>query len=232
MHRFKTPKKTLFDHLTHDNYFLNERYNEAIKLYNESVKMIETLRTEVEYLNKFVFSTFDLSSNNYSGNLKIVSYDSSDNVISYICTDSSGNFTSTIPLGEQLKKYPFSDISNNVIITDMSRNIHYVHPPYCHPYCPPYHPPYYPPHRPPYRDIDDDRGITSKPTNVIHTTTVNGVLTHKDEEPRCLHSYWGYPYLGYPYDHYPYDDYPYNDYPYNILDNDDYRNVELNHDEL
>ena len=57
--------------------------------------MVEVLRNEVDYMNKFIFSTYDLSSNNYRENLKIVAYDSSDNVITYICTDSSGNFSST-----------------------------------------------------------------------------------------------------------------------------------------
>ena len=70
MQRFKTPKKSLFEHLTHDNYFLNERYNEAARLYNESSKMVEVLRNEVDYMNKFIFSTYDLSSNNYRENLK------------------------------------------------------------------------------------------------------------------------------------------------------------------
>ena len=54
MQRFKTPKKSLFDHLTHDNYFLNERYKEAIGLYNESIKMVEVLRKDVDYMNNFI----------------------------------------------------------------------------------------------------------------------------------------------------------------------------------
>jgi hypothetical protein len=222
MQRFKTPKKSLFDHLTHDNYFLNERYNESMRLYNESVKMIEILRMDVDYMNKFIFSTYDLSSNNYYPYLKIVSYDSSDNVITYICTDSSGNLTSSIQLGEHFKKRPHNDVSNNINVTDMSRCF-----PYDYPF---YHSPHHYHRRYRYRDIDEDRGITSKPTKVTHTTTVNGVVTHTDEEPRCLPPYYGYPYGVYPYPGYPYGGYPYLEYPYDILDDDyDNRNVTMDH---
>ena len=229
MQRFKTPKKSLFEHLTHDNYFLNERYNEAARLYNESSKMVEVLRNEVDYMNKFIFSTYDLSSNNYRENLKIVAYDSSDNVITYICTDSSGNFSSTISLGEHLQNISSQtvplvidkDISNNDPICDMSRCYPYYHSPHCSPHR------YHRRHR--YWDMDEDREITSKPTNVTHTTTVNGVVTHTDEEPRHLYPYGGYPYGGYPYGGYPYGGYPYGGYPYGLLDEYDYRNVELNH---
>ena len=244
MQRFKTPKKSLFDHLTHDNYFLNERYKEAIGLYNESIKMVEILRKDVDYMNKFIYSTYDLSSNNYSPNLKIVAYDSSDNVITYICTDSSGNFSSTIPLGEHLQtlsgasqppdqsspvekppsnlvveklrfsdqNIPSQDVSNNAQISDKSRCYPFYDYPYHH-----HHSPYYHHHHHHHRhrhryldgDMDEDRDITSKPTNVVHTTTVNGVVTNTDEEPRHL--------------------YPYGGYPYGLLDEYDYRNVELNH---
>ena len=224
MQRYKIPKKTIFDHLIHDNYFLTERYNETLRMYNESVKMVEILQKDVDYLNNFIFSTYDLSTNNYIGNLKIVAYDASDNIIKYICTDSSGNFSSTIQLGTNLQNIPYQDVSKNEMISDMSRCYPYDHFPY-------HYPPYYhfPHHRYRYRDIDEDRGITSKPTKVIHSTTVNGVVTNKDEESRCLYPYGCFPYCDYPYDHYPYGDYPYGDYPYGLLDENDYRNVTINH---
>jgi len=81
----KKPHTTFLDHLTQDNYFLNEKCNELYKIN-------KILQKNIEYLNGFVFSTYELSGS-YISNIKIISYDSSDNVISYICSDSSGNFS-------------------------------------------------------------------------------------------------------------------------------------------
>lgn len=85
MQSYKKPHTTFLDHLTKDNYFLNEKCNELYKING-------ILQKNIEYLNGFVFSTYELSGS-YISNIKIISYDSSDNVISYICSDSSGNFS-------------------------------------------------------------------------------------------------------------------------------------------
>jgi hypothetical protein len=104
MSNFKKPRKTFIDHLTHDNYYLNEKVNELYRL-------TEILQVNNDYLNKSIFSTYDFSGN-FKTNIKIIFYDSSNNIISYFCTDNSGN----------VSPYSMSsDISNN--ITDMSNDL-------------------------------------------------------------------------------------------------------------
>jgi len=104
MLNLKKPRKTFIDHLTHDNYYLNEKVNELYRL-------VEILQVNNDYLNKSIFSTYDFSGN-FKTNIKIIFYDSSNNIISYFCTDNSGN----------ISPYSISsDISNN--ITDISNNL-------------------------------------------------------------------------------------------------------------
>jgi hypothetical protein len=138
-----------------------------------------------------------------------------------------------VSLGEHLHRIPHHDISINEQPSDMSR---------CFPYY--YYTHHHRHHKYLHRDIEEDRGITTKPISVIHTATVNGVKTHTDEEKRCLHydgypyggypyggyPYGGYPYGGYPYGGYPYGGYPYSVYPHGLLDDDnDYRDISLDH---
>ena len=71
MLRFKKPRATFIEHLTHDNFFLNERCNELIRAN-------ELLTKDITYMNNFFLSNYDLSGN-YLANIKIVTYDISDN---------------------------------------------------------------------------------------------------------------------------------------------------------
>jgi hypothetical protein len=80
----KKPQATLFQHLTYDNHYL--------RMKNQDLKQtINTLEANVEALNRFVVSHYDLSFN-IMENVKIITYDGSDNIIACIHTDISGNF--------------------------------------------------------------------------------------------------------------------------------------------
>ena len=241
MKRFEKPRATFLEHLTYDNHFLNERYTNL-------EKMATTMEAELKYLNQFIYSTYDLCGN-YASNVKIVTYDGSNNVLSFICADSSGNFKPTISLDVSMNIQAQQNVAD-MSRCDVSRCFPYpYHRPFPRPYPPhPYHPPhpphpphpYHPPHPPypyhpyhpphPYLHRDSgienaDRGITTKPISVVHSTTVNGMKQRSLDEERCLSYPYHYPY-DYPY-HYPYD-YPYN-YLYPLYDtfnhDDDYRSI-------
>ena len=179
---YKKPHTTFLDHLTQDNYFLNEKCNELYK-------MNEILHKNVEYLNKFIFSTYDICGN-YISNLKIIAYDSSNNIISYICSDSSGNFSSQ-------NKF---DLSKNVLNTHLKNSMtesHIYDSSRCFPFQGHYGGyPYFPPYLYPYgygypylyRDIldndDDNRDISMNhiPQSPIHLPPIHNPLPiiHKD----------------------------------------------------
>jgi len=146
VHPVHNPKKTLFQNITYDNYFLNLRCNDLSKL-------VSDLESNVEQLNGFIRSGFDLSLNTLP-NIKIITFDSSDNVISCIHSDCSGNFfvcqdlsndylpcvTNPIVNGGKISKTHISDISKGYPFSYP----YYPYNPY-NPYNPyyPYYPPYY-----------------------------------------------------------------------------------------
>jgi hypothetical protein len=90
MQKYKQPRVTYIEYLTHDNFYLNERNAELSK-------MCENFKKNIDYTNNFFHSIYDISGN-YSPNIKIVVYDSSNDIITYICSDSSGAFSPTIEL--------------------------------------------------------------------------------------------------------------------------------------
>lgn len=212
MQRVKKPRATFLEHLTYDNYFLNEKYIHLSKL-------ADTMKAEIEYTNNFINSIYDLCGN-YAANIKIVTYDGSNNIISFVCSDASGNFKPTNVI----------DLSSGQNASDMSRCFPY---PYGYPY--PYHPPFYhfpygyhhhdsPLHRG-VEMVNEDRGITTKPISVIHSTTVNGVKQSPSVNSRDFPYPYPYPYPSpFPCPH----TYPYN-YLYPLYDfynnDDDYRSI-------
>jgi len=206
MQSYKKPHTTFLDHLTQDNYFLNEKCNELYKINDTIQKINKILQKNVDYLNKFVFSTYNISGN-YVSNLKIIAYDSSDNIISYIYSDSSGNFDPTIKI--DLSKNHLKNTMKNTEshISDTSR----CFPFHCgYGYCGGYGFPYYPPYGYGYpygnpylygsRDNDDNREIHQdlslnipnhiKPINVpfpnplpiMHRDMMDHSIMHRDFE--------------------------------------------------
>jgi len=91
---------SFIEYLSEENYYLNKKYNDLFKF-------VETLQSSLHYTNHFIRSTYDLSGH-FLANIKIVSYDSSNNILSSICADASGYF------------YP-----SFVMIDDISKNHHY-----------------------------------------------------------------------------------------------------------
>jgi hypothetical protein len=142
------PKKTLFQNLTYDNFFLNTRCNELMAL-------VHNLQTNVHQLNGFIRSNYDLSYNVLE-NIKIVAFDSSDNIISCMHTDTSGNFVTCDDLSMNYLPCvinPMNTIQpsgkiSKTHITDISKGF-----PFSYPYYPYY--PYYP-HYPYYPGLIDD----------------------------------------------------------------------------
>jgi hypothetical protein len=204
MQDIKKPHTTFLNHLTQDNYFLNEKCNELYKLN-------ETLQRNVQYLNNFVFSTYDISGN-YVSNLKIIAYDSSNNIISYICSDSSGNFSTQNKI----------DLSKNKLNTHLKNTIlntetHINDSSRCFPfygYYGGYGFPYYPPYGYPYRygypylyrdglTDDDNRDISLNniqhfppiphPVSMMHRDMIDHSLIHKEydlhyKQPESMYS--------------------------------------------
>jgi hypothetical protein len=111
MHRYKPPKTSVFDYLTHINYYLNEK-NKDLTSTNE------LLKANNDYMNQFILSAFDLSGN-YAANVRIVVYDESNNILSQIFSDSMGNVRSDIPVNSA----PIQNdmVRTNEHITDLSR---------------------------------------------------------------------------------------------------------------
>ena len=187
MLRFKRPRATFMEHLTHDNYYLNERCKDL-------TKTNELLTSNISFLNSFFVSNYDLSGN-YLPNIKIVSYDSSYNIISYICSDESGNFLSNLKLDDYIRDFSTNVIKNILNVEDNQRGVNNKDPPlkntmintsnhivdssrcYVNPYFYPYYYPFpYPDYLNPYfhYDNDDYRGIDlslNHPYLVSHTTT-------------------------------------------------------------
>jgi hypothetical protein len=150
----QNPKKTLFQNLTYDNFFLNTRCNELMTL-------VHNLQTNVHQLNGFIRSNYDLSYNVLE-NIKIIAFDSSDNIISCIRSDTSGNFLKCDDLSMNYLPCVINPMINTHIIqpsrkiskthiTDISRGY-----PFDYPYYPYY--PYYPryPYGPYYHGLIDD----------------------------------------------------------------------------
>lgn len=163
MHRYKPPRSSVFDYLTHINYYLNERNKEL-------TAMNDVLKANNDFMNQFILSAYDLSGN-YNANIKIVIYDQSNNIISQMASDSSGNFIN-IPVVEVLPTIvDASNVSANQ--SDLSRCFgpHYGYPYYGYPYWYPYGYPHY------GGVLDDDdyynRGIDmsiNHPISVQHST--------------------------------------------------------------
>jgi hypothetical protein len=121
--------------------------------------MVADLESNVEQLNGFIRSGFDLSSNTLP-NIKIITFDGSDNVMSCIHSDCSGNFF----VCEDLSNNYLPCVTNPIIngakiskthISDISKGYPFSYPYYPYnPYNPyiPYNPynPYYPHYYPPY----------------------------------------------------------------------------------
>jgi len=164
MQRYKQPRTTYIEYLTHDNFYLNERNVELSK-------MCENYKKNIDYTNKFFYSIYDISGS-YLPNIKIVVYDSSNDILTYICSDSSGAFSPTVELDlstntlqntmrqtdEHIGNFKQQDEDSDKEIHDMSRGFpfwhHHFHPypgpypyPYPYPYPGPYPGPYpYPPY--------------------------------------------------------------------------------------
>jgi hypothetical protein len=148
MSYLKKPQATIFQHLTYDNYFL--------KLQRDDLNhVIGTLQSNISELNRFIVSHYDLSFN-IKDNVKIIMFDSSDNVLSCIYSDTSGNFTGCSDLS--MNYFPSLELSMKKLskthISDASRSFPYGGYPY-YPHYPyggyPYYPhypyggyPYYP----------------------------------------------------------------------------------------
>jgi len=186
MYDFKKPRKSFMDHLTHDNYYLNEKINELYKL-------TEMLQVNNDYLNKFIFSIYDLSGN-YKTNIKIIFFDSSDNILSYLYSDNSGKLfpyknpndisTNTIDMSNILLENE-TNIKNTIINT----NSHILDTSKCFPYGYGYHGyprfPFYPgyPYGYPYgyginhyrSDDDDDRELNFHNYDMSHNPIPNPI---------------------------------------------------------
>jgi hypothetical protein len=155
------PKKTIFQNITFDNYYLMNRCNQLMAT-------IHGLESNVQELNNFIRRNYDLSYNVIE-NIKIIVFDGSDNIVSCMHTDTSGNFITCEDLS--LNNYlpcvinPIqpSVKTSKTHITDMC-DVSRGYPFYpCDPY---YYNPYgYNPYYP-YLFGDDDyfyRGVDAKP---------------------------------------------------------------------
>jgi hypothetical protein len=147
------PKKTLFQNITNDNYFLSLRCNGLLKL-------VSDLESNVEQLNGFIRSSYDVSSNLLT-NIKLITFDSSDNIIACIHSDLSGNFVACNDLSDNYLPCvinPTAKImkTSKTHISDMSKG-HPLYNPYYpyYPNYPPYYSPYYPSYYPGLFDNDD-----------------------------------------------------------------------------
>jgi len=187
MSQYKKPRSAFMDHLTHDNYFLTEKCNDLMRLN-------DVLTANLDYMNQFFLSNYDLSGN-YLSNIRIVVYDASNNVLSYIRSDASGNFAPAATLTDLSMirhryhvHHPIIDTSGHVHVAplthvgDMSKCFPYG--PYPYPYYPyPYGPftpyPYIPYDTHPdllegddyyNRDFDVSR-IASAPSVPVHLPT-------------------------------------------------------------
>jgi len=131
MSLFKKPRSAFMDHLTHDNYFLTEKCNDLMRLN-------DVLTANLDYMNQFFLSNYDLSGN-YLSNIRIVVYDASNNVLSYIRSDASGNFAPAATLTDLSMirhRHHYTDTSGHVPVSplthvgDMSKCLPFDHYPY------------------------------------------------------------------------------------------------------
>jgi len=188
------PKRTIFQNITFDNYFLMNRCNQLMAT-------IHGLESNVQELNGFIRRNYDLSYNVIE-NIKIMVFDSSDNIISCMHTDTSGNFVTCEDLS--LNNYlpcvinpsqPVVKIAKTHItdMCDVSRG----YPFYPYSYDPYYYNPYY---AYLYRD-SENLDLKPSPPNSVKKTS---------DSERCFPYYPYYPY----FPNYPYlldDDYFYRD---------------------
>jgi len=124
MSHFKKPQATIFQHLTYDNYFLKLQRDELNHY-------IDTLRANISELNSFIVSHYDLSFN-VKENIKIITFDCSDNIISCIHSDTSGNFVGCSDLSINYLpcvEYPMNKIAKTHM-SDASRCFPYGGYPY------------------------------------------------------------------------------------------------------
>jgi hypothetical protein len=158
----KKTKATMFQLLTYDNHYLKSQCNDL-------KQMVKTLQNNVSDLNDFILSHYDISFNLLE-NIRIITYDCSDNVLSCIHSDSSGNFIKC------------SDMSDNIIPCVINPNLqlnqtsktHITDASRCFPYGYPYGYPYYGYPYYPYLNGDDyyyNRGVDAK--DIIHPNTNN-----------------------------------------------------------
>jgi hypothetical protein len=158
MQSIPNPRKTIFQTLTYDNYFLNQKCDNLIKTMNGMQK-------NLNHLNGFIRSHYDLCFNVIS-DIKIITFDSSDTIISCICSDLSGNFMACDDLsmnylpcvlnptlyGDKISRTHMTDVSNCHDVKATKAGFFYN--PYYDPYYGPRYGPYYGPYYGPnYYDL-------------------------------------------------------------------------------
>jgi hypothetical protein len=154
MQSIPNPRKTIFQTLTYDNYFLNQKCDNLIKTMNG-------MQNNLNHLNRFIRSHYDLCFNVIS-NIKIITFDSADTIISCIQSDSSGNFVGCNDLSmnylpcvlnptlyvDKISKTHMTDVSNCDDLKATKAGLFYN--PYYDPYYGPRYGPYYGPYHGPY----------------------------------------------------------------------------------
>lgn len=168
---------TIVEFLTKEVSYLNKNNDNLFKI-------IDTMRSSIDYTSNFIKSTCDLSGN-FVSNMKIVALDSSNNIISYVCTDASGVFLpsmkldlsmSDLSINSPLKQH-YYELKNTMYSTedhiqdgDTERHFrwgfhrHRPYPFYPYPYP---HYPYYP--RPyPYPYLNNDNDYNNRDVSLNH----------------------------------------------------------------
>lgn len=191
---------TIIEYLTDEVYFLSKKNDNLLRL-------VSTMQSNMDNVSDFIRKTYDLSGS-FISNMKLVAYDSSNNIISYLNTDASGTFMPSI-IKPHRKRIDLSmvDISHNLfkLKTGVERDIF----------------------------GDNLKNTLFSTDKHIWDDKYKDHHDNDDDRDRPFHFGFHHPYYPYypyyPYPHYPY--YPYPHYPYtNILDDDyNYRDISLNH---
>ena len=77
-------------------------------------KLLDNMETHLKYTRDFIKKTYDLSGN-FIANMKIVTFDSSNNVLSYLSTDASGVFLPSVKFDSSMV-----DLSYNIFLLSIS----------------------------------------------------------------------------------------------------------------